>query len=105
MSAGYAKRTDANQKAVVEELKKYLPEATVFVASGTGAGFTDIVVGWKGHNFLMELKDPDKPASARKLTKAQSELHQDWQGQISVVHSATEIVSEMLRFINKIYTK
>ena len=96
----YAKRTDHNHSDVVEELRAALPEATVFDASGTGAGFPDIVLGWRGHNFLFEIKDPLKPASARSLTDAQGKFHLTWQGQVTVVHSAAEILAS----IAKIYT-
>lgn len=93
----YAKRTDENQKAVVEELRAAMPEATVFIASGTGDGFPDLVVGWRGKNYLFEVKDGSKSPSRRKLTKAQELFHHDWQGQAAVVHSAAEIAAEIAR--------
>ena len=96
--SGYAKRTDDNQKQVVAELRAALPEASVHVTSGTGDGFPDLVVGWKKrHNFLIELKDRDKPTSDRKLTNAQMAMHGNWQGQVAVCHSASEILATMLR--------
>ncbi len=96
--SGYAKRTDENQKEVVAELRAALPEASVHVTSGTGDGFPDLVVGWKKrHNFLIELKDRDKPPSDRKLTNAQMSMHSNWQGQVAVCHSASEIIATMLR--------
>jgi hypothetical protein len=97
----FAKRTDANQIEVVKDLRKALPECRVFVASGTGDGFPDLVVGWNGYNFLFEVKDPEKPASKRSLTDAQKEFHGSWQGQASVVHSAAEICAEIARYILK----
>lgn len=96
--SGYAKRTDDNQKEVVAELRAALPEASVHITSGTGDGFPDLVVGWKKrHNFLIELKDRDKPTSDRKLTNAQMAMHGNWQGQVAVCHSASEILATMLR--------
>ena len=96
--SGYAKRTDENQKEVVAELRAALPEASVHGTSGTGDGFPDLVVGWKKrHNFLIELKDRDKPPSDRKLTNAQMAMHSNWQGQVAVCHSASEIIATMLR--------
>ena len=41
----HAKRTDDNHSAVVEELRKWVPEMTVFDASGAGRGFPDLVCG------------------------------------------------------------
>lgn len=94
----HAKRTDDNHAAVVTEFKAAMPEASVFQAHGAGQGFPDLVVGWKGRNFLFEVKDPEKVPSKRKLTPAQTELHQNWQGQIAVVHSAAEIAANIARF-------
>lgn len=90
-----AKRTDDNHKALVEEVRKWLPGCTVFDASGAGSGFPDLVVGWKGRNYLFEVKDPDKPTSRRKLTGAQEKFHAAWQGQVAVVHTATELVARI----------
>ena len=95
----YAKRTDANQSDVVAELRDILPEATVKVMSGAGAGFPDLAIGWKGRNFLFELKDPEKDPSARQLTRAQKDMHATWQGQIAVVHSAGEITAHIARYL------
>ena len=99
---GYANRTDDNHREVVDEFRKTMPEATLFDASGAGKGFPDLVIGWQGMTFLFEVKDGDKSASKRKLTPAQSELHQSWQGHIAVVHSAAEICAEIARHIHKI---
>ena len=96
--SGYAKRTDENQKEVVAELRAALPEASVHVTSGTGDGFPDLVVGWKKRlDFLIDLQDRDKPPSDRKLTNAQMAMHSNWQGQVAVCHSASEIIATMLR--------
>jgi len=99
--ARYAKRTDDNHKCLVEELREALPEATIFDASGAGRGFPDLVVGWQGRNYLIEVKDPAKTASRRKLTEAQKKLHLSWQGQINVCHSAAEICATILRIETK----
>lgn len=96
----YAKKVDENHSDVVAELRKYLKEATVFDASGAGKGFPDLVVGWRGRNYLIEVKDPEKVPSRRKLTPAQEEFHLAWQGQVSVCHSAAEICATILRDVD-----
>ena len=93
----YAKRTDDNHTEVVTQFRAAMPEATVFDASGVGRGFPDLVVGWQGRNYLIEVKDPAKVPSARKLTPAQEKLHVEWQGQIHVCHSAAEICATIAR--------
>ena len=50
----YDKRTDDNHREVIDELRKTMPEATVFDASGAGNGFPDVVLGWNGRNYLFE---------------------------------------------------
>ena len=97
----YAKRTDDNHADVVAEFRAAMPEATVFDASGAGRGFPDLVVGWKGQNYLIELKDPDKPPSRRKLTEAQEKMHLQWQGQIDICHTAAEMCAVIARHNNK----
>ena len=97
MPPSFAKRTDANHKQVVEELRAALPECTVHDASGAGRGFPDLVVGYKGRNYMIEIKDGSKTKSCRKLTPAQIAFQLAWQGQYSVCHSAAEICAEILR--------
>lgn len=93
----YAKRTDDNHRAVIDELREALPEATVHDLSGTGKGTPDCAVGWRGMTFLYEIKDGDKPPSARSLTPAQKEFHGKWQGHAAVVTSAATLIADMLR--------
>ena len=93
----YAKRTDENHKAVVDALRASLPEATVFDASGAGRGFPDLVVGFKGRNWLFEIKNGNQVPSRRRLTAAQVGMHGNWQGQVAIVHSAADILAVMAR--------
>lgn len=97
----YAKRTDHNHKDVVKEFREVMPEATVFDASGAGRGFPDLVIGWRGKNYLFEIKDPEKCPSARSLTDAQKDFHLEWQGTVKVVHSAAQICAEIARMENQ----
>ena len=96
----YAKRVDANHSEVVAEFKELLPEASVFDLSGAGRGIPDILVGLNGFNYLFEIKDGSKPPSARKLTKAQQELHSTWQGQICVIHNAGQMLADIAKTQN-----
>ena len=78
-----------------------LAEATIVDASSFGKGFPDIVVGLWGANYLVELKDSNKPPSARRLTNSQVSLHANWQGQIAVCTTSTDVVATILRHIRK----
>ena len=50
------KRKDSTHKPIVEAVEKI--GATVLDLSGIGGGCPDILVGYRGKNFLFELKSP-----------------------------------------------
>lgn len=52
-----------------------------------GNGVPDLLVGRCGRNFLLEVKDPEQPASNRKLTPDQKDWHEIWPGQVTVVYT------------------
>ena len=93
----YAARVDKNQLEAIHAFKAAMPDASVFDASACGEGFPDLVVGWRGKNYLFEVKNPDVRPSDRKLTEPQEAFHGAWQGQVHVVHSAAEMLAIMLR--------
>ena len=80
-----AAKIDANQPAVVKAFRD--AGASVTLLHRVGEGCPDAVVGWRGVNLLVEIKDGDKPPSAQKLTPAQQDWHRDWRGQCCVVNS------------------
>ncbi len=69
----YAKRTDSNQASIVKALRKM--GFTVFISSGVGNGFPDIVVGAYCKNWLFEIKDGGKAKSLQRLTNAENLFH------------------------------
>jgi len=85
-----AAKIDANQKQIVKSLRQ-LPGVSVAITSQLGEGFVDIIVGRKGFNWLIELKDGSKPPSARKLTEDEQEFFDNWTGQIAVCNSFEEV--------------
>lgn len=84
-------RIDTNQPQLVKELRAI--GCSVAVTSQLGKGFPDIVVGYRGVNYLIEIKDPSKPPSARKLTPAEEEFKKGWVGQYAVIHSVEEFIN------------
>ena len=66
----YAARVDANQTQIVSALR------------GAGAYVwiiglpVDLLVGYKGHTFLVEVKDGSK----KRLTKLQADFFENWSG-------------------------
>lgn len=40
----------------------------------------DLIVGYKGNTLLLEVKDGNKPPSARALTPNEKKFHESWTG-------------------------
>ena len=84
------KKVDSNQSKITKALRDF--GATVQHLHAVGKGCPDLLVGYKGSNYLLEVKDGEKPESQRKLTPDQVIWHYDWKGQVVVVNSAQEAI-------------
>lgn len=91
-----AKKVDRNQKEIVEMLRK-IPGVSVAYTHTIGNGFPDIVVGFKGVNYLCEIKDGTLKPSAQKLTPDEDKFHKEWTGQITVANN----IDKILELINR----
>ena len=80
--------SDGNQKDIVQALR--MVGASVSACQAVGKGFPDLVVGYQGQNYLIEVKDPSQPKHRHEFTPAQVEFHRDWRGQICKVFTARE---------------
>ena len=80
-----AKKVDLNQMEIVATLRKI--GATVQSLASVGNGCPDLLVGFRGINYLMEVKDGDKVPSAQKLTSDQVKWHIEWRGKVHIVRS------------------
>lgn len=89
-----AAKVDANQAEIVAALRGI--GATVQPLHSVGAGCPDILCGFRGRNILLEIKDGNKPPSARKLTADQVDWHGGWKGQVAVVEDADAALAVML---------
>lgn len=90
----YANRIDANQGRIVEALRG----AGAFVRIVTqGDGIPDLLVAYRGVTILMEVKDGDKPPSARKLTDAEQKFFNEWDGGMLVVVNSVQEALETLK--------
>lgn len=85
-----AAKADANQGAIVAALRKI--GCSVQPLHTVGRGVPDLLVGIRGHNLLLEVKDGAKPPSAQKLTADQVEWHGAWRGHVEVVNSVEQAI-------------
>ncbi len=72
-----AGRVDGNQREIVLGLRSI--GATVLVISSLPNCF-DILVGFQGVNYIMELKDPNQPKSKQRLTDGEQKFKDEWRG-------------------------
>lgn len=86
-----AAAVDANQPEIVKDLRK--AGAIVQHLHMVGKGCPDILVGFRGVNYLLEIKDGAKPPSARKLTKDEATWHLQWSGTVSIVNNSNEALA------------
>lgn len=85
-------RVDANQATIVAALRA--AGRSVLVLSSIGRGCPDILVGWgRDRAVLMEIKNGDKPPSARKLTPDEETFRAQWRGPYAVVESVADALA------------
>jgi hypothetical protein len=84
-------RTDANQSEIVEAYLR--AGCTVQLLHQVGGGCPDLVCGYRGVNYLIEVKDGSKPPSRCKLNPIQEMWHLLWAGQKAVAKNVTEALA------------
>lgn len=91
-----AAKIDDNQPEIVSALRRV--GASVQPLHTVGQGCPDLIVGFRGQNYAIEVKDGSKPPSARGLTDAQLRWKILWNGQYAIANN----VDEALRIIGAI---
>ena len=86
---------DINQSDIVKKLREY--GFSVECTHTLRNGVPDLLIGFNGCNYLMEIKDPDKPPSKRKLTEDEAKWHSKWLGQVDVIHTAEEAIEIIIQ--------
>ena len=84
-------RIDGNQNSIVRDLRD--AGLSVAITSALGNGFPDIAVGFRGRNWLFEIKDPSKVPSARKLTSAEATFAGLWRGQVHTIETSEQVLA------------
>lgn len=81
------KRVDANQKEIVLKLRDL--GCSVQILSDLGKGCPDLLCGFKGKNYLFEVKNGDKA----KLTMPEQEFFDHWKGQACIIRSLDDVIN------------
>ena len=87
----YAKK-DANHVQVVAQLRKL---GVSVWDTAVLKNCCDIVCGYRGKNYLFEIKDPAKTPSQKKLTEGEEKFHASWRGQVSVIETVDDAMKIM----------
>ena len=80
-----AAKVDRNQAEIVAALRGI--GASVQPLHAVGQGCPDLLVGWRGINLLIEVKDWRASNTDRKLNPIQQEWHGGWKGQVAKVET------------------
>lgn len=78
-----AARTDGNHKEIVDVLRAH--GASVLHLHMVGKGCPDIVVGFRGHTYLVEIKNGS--VLGWKLTDDQKKFHVEWKAPVVILDS------------------
>jgi hypothetical protein len=91
-----ASRRDANERRVIDALRA----CGAYVKQINDEGAFDLLVFYRGHTLLLEVKDGDKPPSARALTPAEAKFHAEWPGtNLYIVNSEHEALDILKRCV------
>lgn len=90
-----AAKTDSNQLEIVKALRNI--GAFVLVTSQLKNAF-DVLVGYRGKLFIIEIKDGNKPPSQRKLTEGELKCKQGFES-VSVPYHVVNSVDEAIELI------
>lgn len=85
------RKVDSNQAELVKQIRK-IPGVSVLHIHVVGKGAPDVIIGYKGKNFLAEIKDPGKFKSQRKLTEDEEKFRNSWCGQVQTVETFDDVI-------------
>ena len=85
----YHKKTDKNQQDIIDSLRD--DGCSVISLHMVGNGCPDLIVGYKGNNYLFEVK-----SDGGELNENEVEHFATWKGQSHVIWNAEEAI-EIIR--------
>lgn len=89
-----AAKVDGNHSEIIKALRQI--GASVADTSRIGQGFPDAVVGFRGKNFMLEIKNGELSPCRRKLTEDEKLFHERWCGSVHVVECVEEAINVVM---------
>lgn len=82
-------RVDDNQESIVSALRRV--GASVQSLAAVGKGTPDLLVGYRGRTFVLEVKNPAQEPNKQRLTPLEASWHSTWRGSpVAVVRTVDE---------------
>ena len=94
-------KADHNQSELLRNLRT-IPGLSVVDLSGVGRGCPDLLIGYQGKNYLVEVKNR---ATWGKLNARQKEWFSTWTGQAMVVLQAEDIFKYLFPKLEKTHER
>lgn len=91
-------KSDANSTELVKFIRSL---GASFQYTHSIPGALDGIIGYRGVDQRVEIKDPAKQPSARKLTDAEKEIFESWRGRKPIVIETIDDVTDLLFKITK----
>jgi len=88
-----AARVDANQPEIVNALRAI---GAYVLHLHQLKNCCDLLVGFRGRTYLMEIKDPAQPPSKRQLTPGEAKFRDEWKG---TPYHIVETIDQALKII------
>jgi len=88
-------RIDLNQMKIADSLRDM--GCSVQSLAGVGSGCPDLLVGFQGHNYLFEIKNPERSGKQGKPRKNQQKFIFGWRGQVAVIKTFDDAFSIIAR--------
>jgi len=86
-----AKRIDKNQPEITAALRSV--GASVEFLHPLGKGVPDLLVGYRGCNYVLEVKDGGLTPSRKQLTDDERDWHNAWRGKVHIVESVDQALT------------
>jgi hypothetical protein len=94
----YAKKTDKNQQTIINAFRGL--GATVYDLSKVGNGIPDLLIGYKNHTCLVEVKSSEKAT----YTKHQKEFLTTWKGGMVLRIDSIDGAIRLIKLLNSLQT-